>query len=345
LRWSPFEGTLITALEDGERIRSAIRDKTIGVIGYGNQGRSQALNLRDSGLRVIVGNRGDEYARNAEADGFRVYSIGDAVAQSQIVLLLIPDEVAPEVFEEHVSANLRSGAAVVFASAYNYFYGYVRPPPHVDVLLLAPRMIGFGVRELYQAGRGFPVLVAVDRDSSGHAWDTVLGLADAVGALRPGGVAVKSSFREETLVDLLSEQTWAGALLFLFRAYYEVATQLGASPEAVILELYGSGELAEVAASIRDQGLFKQLDNHSHTSQYGQLSRGPMFADSTVKQRIMDVAQSILDGTFAREWSLEQQSGMAHYKRLRELAAEHEMEAQEHKLYRALGRIGNRTQA
>ena len=330
---------LITKLEDKEKYWKTIRGKTISVLGYGNQGRSQALNMRDNGLNVIIGNIPDEYRKKALEDGFKVYDIDEAVKQSDIIFLLIPDEVQPEVYKKQIEPNLKKDACIVFASAYNYYYGFIKPPENIDVLLIAPRMIGWGIRDVFLKNQGFPVLAAVGHDASGKAMDMLLALSDAIGALKPNGLVVMSSFREETLVDLLTEHTWAGMLLFFFRAYYEVATELGASPEAVILELYGSGELAEIAESMKEMGLFKQLQTHSHTSQYGQLTRGPKFVTEQTKELIRQEAIQILNGEFAREWTLEQQSGLVVYNKLHELALEHPMEKEEEKLYKILGRL------
>jgi ketol-acid reductoisomerase len=334
-----FMERIITRLDNREELWKFIAEKRIAVIGYGNQGRSQALNMRDSGLSVVIGNVEDGYAERARQEGFEVFSIERATKEADIVFMLIPDEVQPAVFRASVEPYLKRGGSVVFASGYNYFFHTLEVPEHANVLMIAPRMIGFGVRERFLRGQGFPVLIALGRSCTEDAQSQLLALTDAIGALKPGGLAVLSSFREEVLVDLLSEQTWAGALLSFFRAYYEVATELGASPEAVLLELYASGELVEIARSIMDEGLFKQLRNHSHTSQYGQLTRGPIFVDQDVKGTMRQIALKILDGSFAKEWALEQQTGLIHFKKLQEIASEHPMEKEEAKLYRTLGRI------
>jgi len=332
---------LITSLtnEQKQKVWKTIKDKTIAVIGYGNQGRSQALNMHDSGLNVIVGNVRDSYAELAEKDGFKVYSIAEAAKKADVLFILIPDEVQPEVFEKDINKNMKENSTVVFASGYNYFYGLVNIPEKTNVLMIAPRMIGFGIRDLFLKGQGFPALIAVGKDYTNDAEDQLLALTDAIGVFKPNGVAIWSSFREETLVDLLTEHSWAGALLYIFRAYYEVATELGASPEAVILELYASGELEEIARSMKEQGLFKQLKNHSRTSQYGQLTRGPKYADEKIKEIIRNEAMDILNGAFAKEWMLEKQAGFIHFNKLYELATEHPMEKEEEKLYKILGRI------
>ncbi|MGC8593823.1 MAG: ketol-acid reductoisomerase [Nitrososphaeria archaeon] len=319
---------------------NVIKNKKIAVIGYGNQGRSQALNMRDNGLQVIIGNKEDEYKKQAEQDGFSVYPIKEAVKNADIIFFLIPDELQPVVYQEEISGNLKSGSTFVFASGFNFFYGYVKPQD-VNVLMIAPRMIGWGIRDKYLKKEGFPVLISVEKDFTGNADEILKALTFAIGALGKDGCAIYSSAREETLIDLLSEHTWAGAILYMFRAYYEVATEFGASPEAVILELYGSGELAEIAESMKDIGLFKQLRTHSHTSQYGQLLYGPEFITDETKKLIKKMAIEILNGKFAREWMNEQKTGMVVYNKLHELAAEHPMEKEEEKLYKILGRLAS----
>lgn len=311
----------------------------ISIVGYGNQGRSQALNLRDSGFHVIIGNINDKYAETARQDGFEVYDIKDAVSKSQITFLLTPDEIQKELCKESITPFLKEEHTIVFASGYNYFYGYVEFPQFINVLMIAPRMIGWGVRDVYEKDLGFPVLMAVGKDYSGNAEKIAYSLCYGLGVFRKGGCAIRSSFREETLVDLLTEHSWAGAISFLFRAYYDVAVNLGASPEAVILELYGSGELAEIAESMKNMGLFEQLKTHSRTSQYGQLTRGPLYINKDFKDRLYNEALQILNGTFAREWTEEQATGMVVFKKLHEMAREHPMEAEERKLYKILGRL------
>ncbi|MEM4090509.1 MAG: ketol-acid reductoisomerase [Thermoplasmatales archaeon] len=329
---------IITKVDNVEKYRDLLKGKKIAVIGYGNQGRSQALNMRDFGLDIVIGNPKDSYFETAVKDGFRVMDIKQASKEADIIFILIPDEIQPQVFKEEIEPGLKAGDTLVMASGYNYFYGYIDPPDYVNVLMIAPRMIGWGIRDMYTKGKGYPVLIAIGHDYSGNSREVLIGLSIAIGALMEGGCAVVSSFQEETLVDLLSEHSWAGALLFMFRAYYEVATELGASPEAVILELYGSGELAEIAESMKNMGLFKQLKTHSRTSQYGQLTRGPKFIGEEIKNLIRQEAMDILNGKFATEWTNEQKSGMAMYKRLHEINAEHPMEKKEEELYKLLKR-------
>jgi len=316
-----------------------LQGRVIAVIGYGNQGRAQGLNLRDSGLRVLVGNIRDASWEQAEADGMKVLPIPEAAREGDVILFLVPDEVAPRVYEESVAPVLGKGKVLDVASGYNLAYGFIRPAPEVDVIMVAPRMIGRGVRERFLRGEGFPVLVGVEQDASGKAWEVALALSKGIGAFLPGGCAVESSCMEETVVDLFSEHTWAGAFLFLLRACYEVLTSAGVSPEVALLELYASGELEEVGRAMAEIGLMRQLRVHSRTSQYGQLTRGPRFVTPELQRMLREALEGIRSGEFAREWALEQMVGMPVYRRRWEEVLEHPMQDAEDRLYRLLRRI------
>ena len=183
--------------------------KVVGIIGYGNQGRSQALNLKDSGVEVVVGNREDEYAEQARADGWPLHSIADAAAAADFLLILIHDEAQPEVFEQAIRPSLKEGGLISFAHGYNIHYEQIVPPSSVDTVMLAPRMLGKGVRDTYLSGKGFPSFIAVQHDASGQAMDRVLALAKGIGSTKMG--VLESSFEEETLIDLF-EGTSARAL-------------------------------------------------------------------------------------------------------------------------------------
>lgn len=183
----------------------AIQDKVIAIIGYGNQGRSQALNMRDSGAKhIIVGSIHDESWNTANADGFQTYSIAEAAKKADILFLLLPDEVAPEIYEKDIAPNLHPGAALNFASGYNITYGFIKPAADLDVIMVAPRMIGKGVRETYENGTGFPTFVVINQDATGHAKEIAVGLAKALGSTKAGAIEV--TFNDETYLDLMSEQ-------------------------------------------------------------------------------------------------------------------------------------------
>ncbi len=319
-----------------------IQDKTIAVIGFGNQGRAWATILRDYRLQVIVGNIRDSAYEEAIRAGFEVYSISEAAKKADIIALLIPDEVAPKVFYGEIEPYTRDKKhyVLVFASGYNVAYGFIEPPQNADTVMVAPRMIGAGILDLHKQGRGYPVLLGVARNVSGNAWGYARAIAKGIGAIgRPGGVAIESSFDEEALVDLLTEQTWSPLLIAAFIAYFEVVTEeFGVSPEVVILELYASGELAEVAKHMAELGLFEQLKLHSRTSQYGHLTRLKRYLTEDLKNKIRQAAKEIKSGEFAKEWALEQLIGLPTFKRLYRELAESRLAVVEKELYRVLGR-------
>lgn len=312
-----------------------IDDKTVGIFGYGNQGQAQALNLRDSGLHVIVGSRQDPSFEQAVKDGFEVYPLAEAAANSDIHFLLLPDEIMPKVFDEHIAEHLKRGDVLVFASGYNIYFRHLRPPDYVDVILIAPRMIGQGVRDTYLSGEGYPSLIAVHQDASGEALARTLALSKGIGSTRVG--VIMSSFEEETIVDLFSEQIGG---LYAIRRCYEALVEAGCSPETVLLELYASGEGIATARAYRDLGLWEQITLHSRTSQYGQevTSRLTPEAEAAERRRLRSVIEHIRSGAFAREWKEEQDSDFAEFKRVRQENLAHPMIQAERALYRLLGR-------
>lgn len=281
--------------------------RRIAMIGYGNQGRAQALNLRDSGLDVVVGNREDPYAELARQDGFPLLSVEAAVTGADIVMLLIPDEVGPKVFERKIAPHLAKGAALVFASAYNVAFGLITPPSNMDVLLVAPRMIGAGVRDLYVAGRGFPSFIGVAQDHSGQARELALALAKGIGSTRAGVVQV--TFAQEAELDLFTEQCFGPAFGHVLTTAVSLLIDKGYPPEAVLLELYMSGELAYTMGKIAELGLVEQSTLHSSTSQYGSLSRGMRFILPELSVKMEEGLEEIRSGQFAVEWTKEQAGG------------------------------------
>lgn len=318
---------------------SLLRDLTIAVIGYGNQGSVQAKILRENGLNVIVGNVRDEYWRRAESDGFKVYEIREAVRRADAALLLVPDEVAPEVYYSEIDEELKRKSFFIldFASGYNIAYGLIKPAPSADVVMVAPRMFAWGILERHKLGLGYPVLLGVAQNASGRAWDYALALAKGIGAIGlPGGVALKSSFEEEAFLDLLSEHTYIPLLIASIMAYFEVTTKIyGASPEAAILELYASGELAEQAKAMAEEGLIEQLKHHSRTSQYGQLTRIRRYYD-VIREIVESEADEIWSGEFAREFAEEKYSGMILMNRLKEIFGSSDLVKVERKLLKAI---------
>lgn len=317
---------------------AVLQGRTIAVIGYGNQGRAQAINLRRAGHQVIVGNQEDESFAQAHADGFETLAMDAAAARADVLMLLLPDEIAPKIYEAMIKPHLAAGKTLVFASGYNVTYKFIVPPREVDVVLVAPRMIGQGVLELPQRGEGFPVLVGVGQDPSGSAWATTLALAHGIGAFLPHGAVVQSSFQEETLVDLFSEHTWAGAMLFLLERGYKLLVEAGVSPEVAMLELYASGELGEIGRAMATMGFWSQLKLHSHTSQFGQLTHGPQFIGPEAEALMRKAIAEIRDGTFARRWSAEQAAGLPTFNRLLGEAFASPLARAEQELYVRMGR-------
>ncbi len=317
---------------------AVLSDKTIAVIGYGNQGRAQAINLRRAGHRVIVGNQEDDSWRQAREDGFEPLAMDAAAARADIVLLLLPDEIAPDVYRRMIEPHLGRGKTLDFASGYNITYKFIVPPREVDVILVAPRMIGQGVLDLPASGKGFPVLTGVKQDASGHALATTLAIAHGIGAFMPQGAVVESSFEEETMVDLFSEHTWAGAMLFLLERAYKMLLEAGVSPEVAMLELYASGELGEIGRAMASMGMWNQLKLHSHTSQFGQLTHGAQFIGADAEALMRKAIAEIRDGTFARRWAAEQAAGSPTFQQLLGEVLESPIAKAEVDLYAKLGR-------
>ncbi len=322
----------------GDADPAVLSGKTVAVIGYGNQGRAQAINLRRARHRVIVGNQEDDSWRQALGDGFNPLAMDAAAARADIVLLLLPDEIAPDIYRRMIEPHLGRGKTLVFASGYNITYKFIVPPREVDVILVAPRMIGQGVLDLTARGEGFPVLAGIKQDASGRALATTLAIAHGIGAFMPHGAVVESSFEEETLVDLFSEHTWAGAMLFLLERAFKLLVEAGVSPEVALLELYASGELGEIGRAMASMGMWNQLKLHSHTSQFGQLTHGAQFIGADSEALMRNAIAEIRDGTFARRWAAEQAAGSPTFQRLLSEVLESPVATAEAELYAKLGR-------
>ena len=305
-------------LHDKDANLGLLEGRQIAVIGYGNQGRAQALNLRDSGLQVMIGNCEDDYAERARGDRFRVLSIEAAAAEADLLMMLIPDEVAPEIFRREIAPHLARGKAVAFATGYNVAFGLITPPPSVDVVLVAPRMIGAGVRDLYVAGRGFPSFIGVAQDYSGQARAIALALAKGIGSTRTGVVEV--TFAQEAELDLFTEQCFGPAFGQVLTTSVNLLLEEGYPPEAVLLELYMSGEFAYTLGKIAELGMVEQSALHSRTSQYGSMSRGVRFVLPELRLKMMEGLEEIRSGQFAQEWAAEQEAGAPTLEALRAAA-------------------------
>ncbi len=278
----------------------ALNGERLVVVGYGNLGRSMALNLRDAGHPPLIGNIEDEYAQQARADGFTVLPIAEAVEQGSTIYLLIADEVMPEVFDHHIRPALKAGSALVFASGYTVAYGLVQPPAEVDVLLLAPRMGGQEIRQRYTQGQGFIAFLDVHQDASGRGWARLLGLAHAVGALRP--VSFHLPLPQEADLDLFIEQTLGAVIGLSIMSLFSIGVQNGLPPEALVLEMYMSGEMETVFRAFREEGFTHSAYHHGNIAMYGGYRRLMELMQTGLPQHFQRILEEIHSGEFARQY-------------------------------------------
>lgn len=276
-----------------------LRGKRIAVIGYGIQGRAQALNLRDSGLDVLVGARRGSSYELAEREGFQVLPIGRAVAEADVILYLLPDMVQPDVWREEVEPNLGEDVTVDFAHGFTIHYGLIRPKESVDVVMVAPKAPGAAVREEFLRGRGVPALLAVHQDASGEARARALAIAKGIGATRAG--VIETTFREETETDLIGEQlVLVGGLMELIMRGWEVLVEMGYQPEVAYFEVLNEAKL--IMDLIWRHGIKGMLERVSVTARYGGLTVGRRVIDEDVKRKMRSFAERVTSGDFAREW-------------------------------------------
>ncbi|TFF98399.1 MAG: ketol-acid reductoisomerase [Promethearchaeota archaeon] len=279
-----------------------LKNKTIGMIGYGNQGRSQALNMRDSGLNVIVGNRADEYWERAKNDGFQVFSIEEAVKKSDFLFLLIPDEIMENVFQDKISPNLKKNQSLIFASGYNIGFNILIPPDFIDLLLIAPRMIGIGVRERFLNQKGYFSFIAVEQDASGHAKDNLLGLCKALGTLKKGAIEV--SFKEEAILDLFTEQGFGPAFGRVLLETMGTILDADYPVESALIEILLSGQLKSLYRNIIKYGLSRYIEAYPKRTQYGILKQQIKYKNTgdKIAKIQKNVIENIASGEFAEEW-------------------------------------------
>jgi len=286
---------------DDDADPSALQDETVAVVGYGIQGRPQALTLRDSGVAVIVGNRPDAYRDQAERDGFDVVPPDEAVRRGTIILLLLPDEVQAEVFERDVKPGLTAGKALVFAHGFAIRYRLIVPPSDVDCLLLAPRLPGLYLRDRYLRGWGVPAFVSVECDATGRAWSRLLALAWALGVTRCGAIEV--SFADETELDHFAEHFTYPLIFHALEIAFEALVDAGYPPEAALMELHGSGELGQVLQAASREGLYSMIASHaSPACQVGIAHHweSAVGSSAAMRQQADAVLSSIRSGRFAR---------------------------------------------
>jgi len=309
---------------DDDADLSVIQSKRVAVIGYGSQGHAHALNLRDSGVEVVVGLReGSRSIAKAEEAGLTVKPIAEAVAWADVVTILAPDQVQAALYTEQIEPNLKDGAALLFAHGFNIHFGYIEPAAGHDVIMVAPKGPGHTVRREFEAGRGVPVLVCVEQDASGNAWPLVLSYAKAIGGTRAG--AIKTTFREETETDLFGEQdVLCGGLSKLIQYGYEVLVEAGYQPEMAYFEV--CHEMKLIVDLINEGGISKQRWSCSDTAEYGDYVSGPRVITPDVKEHMKEVLADIQNGSFAKRFMDDQAAGAPEFKRLRAEGEAHPIE-------------------
>ena len=298
--------------------------KTIAIIGYGSQGHAHALNLKDSGLNVIVGlYPGSKSVAKAQAAGLTVKNVADAANAADFIMILLPDEVQKTIYKNEIEPNLEEGNVLAFAHGFNIHFGQVVPPANVDVVMVAPKGPGHLVRRTYESGEGVPALFAVYQDASGQARDRAMAYAKGIGGSRAG--VLETTFREETETDLFGEQAvLCGGLSALIKAGFETLVEAGYQPELAYFECLHEVKL--IVDLVVEGGLAKMRDSISNTAEYGDYTRGPRIVTEQTKAEMQKILSEIQSGQFAREFVLENQSGKPGFTAMRRKEAEHKIE-------------------
>jgi ketol-acid reductoisomerase len=309
---------------DDDADLALIQGKNVAVIGYGSQGHAHALSLRDSGVDVRVGlQEGSGSRAKAEAEGLRVLTPSEAVEESDVVVILAPDQVQRTLYAEEIAPHLAAGDTLVFGHGFNIRFGYITPPDGVDVFMVAPKGPGHLVRREYVDGRGVPVLVAVDKDESGTTWPLALSYAKAIGGLRAGGI--RTTFAEETETDLFGEQAvLCGGASQLVMYGFETLIEAGYQPEVAYFECLH--ELKLIVDLMYEGGIAKQRWSVSDTAEYGDYVSGPRVITPQVKENMQTILAEIKDGSFAQRFIDDQDNGGKEFAELRARGEQHPIE-------------------
>lgn len=303
--------------------RQQLAGKQVTVIGFGSQGHAHALNLRDSGINVVVGLREGASWRKAEAAGLKVMPTADAVKGADIVMLLAPDERQPAIYEQEIAPHLKTGSYLAFGHGFNIHFGQIQPPPAINVFMVAPKGPGHLVRSEYTKGSGVPMLLAVHQDPSGNTAAVGLAYASAIGGTRAG--VIQTTFKEETETDLFGEQVvLCGGLTALIQAGFETLVEAGYSPEMAYFECLHEVKL--IVDLIYQGGIANMRYSISTTAKYGDVTRGPRIITAETKKTMKKILSEIQSGRFAREWVLENQANRPVYNALLKRGEEHPIE-------------------
>ena len=315
---------MVKVYYDADVSLDPLKNKTIAVIGYGSQGYAQAQTMRDSGLNVILGLRpeGKSWSR-AKKDGFEVYPVSEVAEKGDIIPMLIPDLEQPAVYRDHVKPHMTPGKALGFAHGFNIHFKQIVPPPHVDVVMVAPKSPGFKLRDMYLNGFGVPALIAVYQDYSGQAKKVALAMAKGLGCTKAG--VLETTFKEETESDLVGEQTvLIGGLIELIKKGFEVLVEAGYQPELAYFEACNEAKL--IMDLIYQEGFTGMLKAVSKTANYGGLTVGPKVIDEHVKENMRKAVRDVQSGKFAKEWIKERETGERKLNALINKLEEHQIE-------------------
>ena len=301
-----------------------IKDEVIGVIGYGSQGHAHALNLKDSGANVLVGlYRGSKSWEFAESDGLEVGTVEEVAQRASIIMMLIPDTRQKQVYEESIAPHLSDGKTLMFAHGFNIHFSQIVPPPGVDVSMIAPKAPGHRVRQLFQKGVGTPALLAIHQDVTEGARARALGYAKGIGATKAG--VIETTFAEETITDLFGEQAvLCGGISSLVKAGFETLVKAGYQPEIAYFECLH--EMKLIVDLIYQGGLEYMRYSVSDTAEYGDYVSGPRLIDDGARERMQQILEEVQDGTFARNWILENQAGRPSFNALKAADSTHLIE-------------------
>lgn len=309
---------------DEDASLKVLNDKTIAIIGYGSQGHAHALNLNDSGLKVVVGLRpGSENRAKAQSAGLTVLEVGEAAEAADIIMMLVPDQIQKKVYDNDIAPHLKEGNALMFAHGFNIHFGQIKPPDYIDVVMIAPKGPGRTVRSTYTEGRGVPALIAVHQDYTGNATQLGLAYAKGLGASKAG--VLETTFKEETETDLFGEQTvLCGGLSELIKAGFETLVAAGYQPEVAYFECLHEVKL--IADLIHEKGITDMRASISDTAEYGDLTVGKKIINQSVREVMKQTLDKIQSGEFAREWIAETEAGYPNFNRMREEQKTHQIE-------------------
>ena len=309
---------------DADADLSLLEGKTVAILGYGSQGHAHALNLKESGVNVVVGLRPDSSSRaDAEAAGLEVLAVADAASRGDIVMVLLPDEKQAQIWNEEIADGIADGDLLMFAHGFAINFGQIEPPPGVDVGMVAPKGPGHLVRRQYEEGRGVPCLMAVHQNATGNARDLVLAYASGIGGGRAG--IIETTFKDEAETDLFGEQAvLCGGATELVRAGFETLVEAGYDPRLAYFECLH--ELKLIVDLMYEQGIQGMRHSISNTAEYGDMTRGPKVITEETREAMRKILSDIQSGEFAREWIAENEAGGENFDRMRTEAAGHQVE-------------------